>query len=104
MIFQVYYSEQTVRVPIKTIEGKCEVRRKQDFLSLESSNVFEHIFFCEYLYDPENGSLKLVGSSLCPKYIVVMIQNQLDKKGEVFVLLTAFSSFNVYNRCLVILN
>ncbi|KAM7482009.1 hypothetical protein LguiB_006592 [Lonicera macranthoides] len=57
---EVYYSEQTVRVPIETIEGKCEVRSKQDFLSLESSNVFEHILFCEYLYDPENGSLKLM--------------------------------------------
>ncbi|KAM7528630.1 hypothetical protein LguiB_032040 [Lonicera macranthoides] len=59
-IREVYYSEEIDMVPIVAIEGKCEVRRKHDLSSVDSTNVFEHKFFCEYLYDPKKGSLKLL--------------------------------------------
>ncbi|KAA8536618.1 hypothetical protein F0562_029096 [Nyssa sinensis] len=57
-IREVYYSEQVVTVPLIAIEGKCEVRRKQDLPPLDGLAIFEHIFFCEHLYDPDNGALK----------------------------------------------
>lgn len=47
-------------VPIAAIEGKCEVRRRQDFSLLDSTYTFEHIFFCEHIYDPQSGALKQV--------------------------------------------
>ncbi|KAL5720779.1 DNA (cytosine-5-)-methyltransferase [Ranunculus cassubicifolius] len=57
-IREVYYSEKVILVPVEKIEGKCEVRRKHDLPSLDDPVIFEHIFFCEYLYDPVKGSLK----------------------------------------------
>lgn len=56
-IREVYYSDQLVMVPIAAIEGKCEVRRRQDFSFLDSTYTFEHIFFCERIYDPQSGAL-----------------------------------------------
>ncbi|CAK9171993.1 unnamed protein product [Ilex paraguariensis] len=57
-IREVYYSEKIVMLPIAAIEGKCEVRKKQDLPSLDSPYILEHVFFCEHLYDPEKGALK----------------------------------------------
>lgn len=43
---------------MEAIEGKCEVRKKHDLPALDSPVIFDHIFFCEYIYDPAKGSLK----------------------------------------------
>lgn len=58
--FQVYYSEETHLVPVEVIEGKCEVMKKHDLPPCDVLAIFEHVFFCERLYDPSKGSLKLV--------------------------------------------
>lgn len=61
--FQVYYSEETHILSVETIEGKCEVRKKNDIPAYGPS-IFQHIFFCEHMYDPSNGSLKKVKLSV----------------------------------------
>lgn len=58
--FQLYYSEETTTKPVSAIEGKCEVRKKQDIPMANSPAIFDHIFFCEHLYDPEKGAIKKV--------------------------------------------
>lgn len=58
--FQVYYSEETHSMPVETIEGKCEVVKKHDLPPSDLPATFDHVFFCERLYDPSNGSLKRV--------------------------------------------
>ncbi|OVA11624.1 Bromo adjacent homology (BAH) domain [Macleaya cordata] len=57
-IREVYYSEEILNVPIATIEGKCEIRKKCDLPSHGSPAIFEHVFFCEYQYDPAKGTVK----------------------------------------------
>lgn len=50
--FQIYYSEQVIKVPVAAVKGKCEVRKKEDLNPIPTTYVFEHFFFCEQLYDP----------------------------------------------------
>ncbi|XP_052148425.1 DNA (cytosine-5)-methyltransferase 1A [Oryza glaberrima] len=57
-IREVYYSEDIISVPVVMIEGKCEVRLKDDLPNSDLPAVVEHVFCCEYLYDPANGALK----------------------------------------------
>ncbi|KAF5803309.1 putative DNA (cytosine-5-)-methyltransferase [Helianthus annuus] len=57
-IQEVYYSEETHKFSVSEIEGKCEVRRKNDLSSLDSTYIVDHVFFCERLYVPDKGSLK----------------------------------------------
>lgn len=57
---QVYYSEVTHVLPVDDIEGRCEVRKKNDLPLCNVLGIFQHIFFCEHLYDPSKGSLKQV--------------------------------------------
>ncbi|KAJ3669874.1 hypothetical protein LUZ60_010198 [Juncus effusus] len=57
-IREVYYSEEMETVPIEMIDGKCEVTKKKDLLNLDLNVISDHIFFCEYSYDPTSGSLK----------------------------------------------
>lgn len=45
---------------MSALEGKCEVNRKADLSSLDSTYIVDHVFFCERLYDPDKGSLKQV--------------------------------------------
>ncbi|XP_058090030.1 DNA (cytosine-5)-methyltransferase 1B-like [Magnolia sinica] len=61
---EVYYSEETLSVPVEMIEGKCEVRKKHDLPSLDGPAIFEHIFFSEYMYDPSKGALKQLPASV----------------------------------------
>ncbi|KAF8404028.1 hypothetical protein HHK36_008904 [Tetracentron sinense] len=56
-IREVYYSEQILNVPVETIRGKCEVRKKLDLPSLGGLGIYDHIFFCEHLYDPAKGAI-----------------------------------------------
>ncbi|KAF8404029.1 hypothetical protein HHK36_008905 [Tetracentron sinense] len=57
-IREVYYSEQILNVPVETIRGKCEVRKKLDLPSLGGPGIHDHIFFCEQLYDPAKGAIE----------------------------------------------
>lgn len=75
MNLQVYYSEQIIKVPVAAVEGKCNVKNKKDFQFTDCHNslyVFEHVFFCQHLYDTENGTLKQVITyiSICLEYIL----------------------------------
>ncbi|KAL5854193.1 hypothetical protein ACOSQ4_003995 [Xanthoceras sorbifolium] len=63
-IREVYYSEQILTVPIIGIEGKCDVRKKHDLLSTDSPVTFEHVFFCEHLYDPDKGAIKQLPANI----------------------------------------
>ncbi|PUZ36567.1 hypothetical protein GQ55_9G048500 [Panicum hallii var. hallii] len=57
-IREVYYSEDTMTVPVAMIEGKCEVRMKDDLPNSDLPVVAEHVFYCEHLFDPVTGALK----------------------------------------------
>ncbi|KAJ4744590.1 Cytosine-specific methyltransferase [Rhynchospora pubera] len=61
---EVYYSEEIVTVSVDMIEGKCEVIKKNDLPSSDLPVITDHIFFCEHLYDPTNGSLKQLPPSV----------------------------------------
>ena len=57
---QVYHSEETHTLLVEAIEGRCEVRKKSDLPTCDAPTIYEHVFYCEYLYDPHKGSLKQV--------------------------------------------
>nr|ASA49416.2 DNA cytosine-5-methyltransferase 1 [Vaccinium corymbosum] len=57
-IQEVYYSEDTVTMPLIAIEGKCEVQRKQDLQFTNDPAIFQHIFYCEHCYDHNSGAVK----------------------------------------------
>ncbi|KAH9750483.1 DNA (cytosine-5)-methyltransferase [Citrus sinensis] len=57
-IREVYYSKLVLTVPVTGVEGKCDIRKKHDLAPLDSPTIFEHIFFCEHLYDPDEGTIK----------------------------------------------
>ncbi|KAK3124625.1 hypothetical protein QOZ80_7BG0589580 [Eleusine coracana subsp. coracana] len=63
-IREVYYSEDTIDVPVDMIEGKCEVRKKIDLSNSDLPGIVEHVFFCEHLYDPATGALKQLPSNV----------------------------------------
>jgi len=62
-LIQVYYSEDIMSVPVTMIEGKCEVRMKDDLPNSNLPVVVEHVFYCELLFDPVTGALKQVRHS-----------------------------------------
>ncbi|KAI3969892.1 hypothetical protein MKX01_038360 [Papaver californicum] len=55
---EVYYSEETLHVPISTLEGKCEIRKNCDLPSFGGPGMFEHVFFCEHKYDLTKRTIK----------------------------------------------
>ncbi|KAM4106402.1 hypothetical protein ACB094_04G063100 [Castanea mollissima] len=67
-IREVYYSEETDVIPVEDIEGKCEVRKKNDVPACNAPAIFQHIFFCERLYDPSKGSLKQLPAHIKLRY------------------------------------
>ncbi|KAL6956133.1 DNA (cytosine-5-)-methyltransferase [Sarracenia purpurea var. burkii] len=84
-IQEVYYSEHIVKMPLNAIEGKCEVRRKQDLPFMDAPAIFQHVFFCEYFYDHNNGAIKQLPahSKLIPsKEKVVDDAMNRKKKGK----------------------
>ena len=58
--FQVYLSEKQYLLNVAAIQGKCYVRRKHDISSLDYPAIYDHIFFCEHLYDANSGAIKQV--------------------------------------------
>ncbi|KAK7344087.1 hypothetical protein VNO77_13339 [Canavalia gladiata] len=67
-IREVYYSEETRTVSVESIEGKCEVRKMGHIPACSEPGIFQHVFFCEHLYDPATGSLKQLPTSIKVKY------------------------------------
>ncbi|CBI27718.3 unnamed protein product, partial [Vitis vinifera] len=67
-IREVYYSEETHSVPVETIEGKCEVMKKHDLPPCDVPAIFDHVFFCERLYDPSKGCLKQLPAHIKLRY------------------------------------
>ncbi|RDY07106.1 DNA (cytosine-5)-methyltransferase 1, partial [Mucuna pruriens] len=67
-IQEVYYSEETHIISIQSVEGKCEVRKKNDIPERNAPGIFQNVFFCEYLYDPATGSLKKLPAHIKVKY------------------------------------
>ncbi|XP_020091881.1 DNA (cytosine-5)-methyltransferase 1B-like isoform X3 [Ananas comosus] len=63
-IREVYYSEDIVTVPVAMIDGKCEIRKKNNLPTLELPLIMDHIFFCEYSYNPQTGSLKQLSANI----------------------------------------
>ncbi|XP_063936532.1 DNA (cytosine-5)-methyltransferase 1A isoform X1 [Daucus carota subsp. sativus] len=70
-IREVYYSEETHTIDAETVEGRCEVRKKNDLPSCDAPTIFDHVFFCEYLYDPAKGSLKQLPPNIKLRYSAV---------------------------------
>ncbi|CAH9125545.1 unnamed protein product [Cuscuta epithymum] len=61
-IQEIYYSKKIESVPVMAVEGRCEVRKKEDFEFMDSPYIYEHTFFCQFIYDVENQSLELLPS------------------------------------------
>uniref|UniRef100_A0A803LZ07 DNA (cytosine-5-)-methyltransferase n=1 Tax=Chenopodium quinoa TaxID=63459 RepID=A0A803LZ07_CHEQI len=60
----IYVSEKVHVLTVTAIQGKCDVKKKSDFLSSGYSFIHEHVFFCGLLYDPDSGALKQLPTSL----------------------------------------
>ncbi|KAL3814578.1 hypothetical protein ACJIZ3_015846 [Penstemon smallii] len=67
-IRELYYSEEMHTLPVDVIEGKCEIRKRKDLRPQDVPSVFDHVFFCEYLYDPSKGSIKHLPSHIKLRY------------------------------------
>ncbi|XP_073311482.1 DNA (cytosine-5)-methyltransferase 1B-like [Primulina huaijiensis] len=67
-IRELFYSEEMLTVPVDMIEGKCEIRKRKDIQLQDVPCTFDHAFFCEYLYDPSNGSIKQLPSHIKIRY------------------------------------
>ncbi|XP_009627548.1 DNA (cytosine-5)-methyltransferase 1B [Nicotiana tomentosiformis] len=81
-IREIYYSEEIHTVPVETIEGKCEVRKKYDIPSEDVPATFDHVFFCEYLYDPLNGSLKQLPAQVKLRFSRVKLDDAASRKRK----------------------
>ncbi|KAI3448394.1 hypothetical protein Pfo_005059, partial [Paulownia fortunei] len=83
-IREVYYSEEMHTVPIDMIEGKCEIRKKKDLGPQDVPFIFDHVFFCEYLYDPSRGSIKQLPSHIKLRYSTGQLNDAAisRKKGK----------------------
>ncbi|KAJ6364911.1 hypothetical protein OIU76_029816 [Salix suchowensis] len=68
-IREIYYSEETHLLSVETIEGKCEVRKKNDIPTCIAPAIFDNIFFCEHMYDPSIGSLKQLPAQIKSKFL-----------------------------------
>ncbi|XP_006650735.1 DNA (cytosine-5)-methyltransferase 1A [Oryza brachyantha] len=81
-ITEVYYSEEIVSVPVVMIEGKCEVRLKDDLPNSDLPVVVEHVFYCEYLYDPANGALKQLPPNIKLVSLIRKVPASKKNKGK----------------------
>ncbi|KAJ1403962.1 S-adenosyl-L-methionine-dependent methyltransferase [Sesbania bispinosa] len=81
-IREVYYSGETNLVPIASIEGKCEVRKKNDIPTCSAPVIFQHVFFCEHLYNPATGSLKKLPADIKVRYSSGYTGDAAARKGK----------------------
>ncbi|KAJ4950398.1 hypothetical protein NE237_027230 [Protea cynaroides] len=81
-IREVYYSEQKLSLPVEVIEGKCEVRRKIDIPPSHGLSIFEHIFFCEHLYESDKGAIKQLPISVRLESSKIDASTSRKRKGK----------------------
>ncbi|KAL0412823.1 UNVERIFIED_CONTAM: DNA (cytosine-5)-methyltransferase 1B [Sesamum radiatum] len=84
-IREVYYSEEMHTVSVDVIEGKCEIRKKSDLGPQDVPLISDHVFFCEYLYDPSKGSIKQLPSHIKLRYSTGQLNDDSTsrkKKGK----------------------
>ncbi|KAJ3674716.1 hypothetical protein LUZ60_005332 [Juncus effusus] len=81
-IREVYYSEDIVTVPVEMIEGKCEILKRSDLPNSDLPVVTDHVFFCEYSYDPSNGSLKQLPASVRLNALPQRASNCVSRKNK----------------------
>ncbi|XWS41226.1 hypothetical protein CRYUN_Cryun17cG0062700 [Craigia yunnanensis] len=84
-IREVYYSEETHLLFVEALEGKCEVRKKNDLPACNAPAIFHHIFFCDRVYDPSKGSLKQLPAQMKLRYSTGIVDNDIayqKKKGK----------------------
>ncbi|KAL2231357.1 UNVERIFIED_CONTAM: DNA (cytosine-5)-methyltransferase 1B [Sesamum indicum] len=83
-IREVYYSEEMHTVPVDVIEGRCEIRKKSDLGPQGVPLISDHVFFCEYLYDPSKGSIKQLPSHIKLRYSTRQLNDDSTsrKKGK----------------------
>ncbi|KQK12690.1 DNA (cytosine-5)-methyltransferase 1A [Brachypodium distachyon] len=79
-IREVYYSEDMLSVPVAMIEGKCEVTTKNNLPDSNLPVVVDHVFYCEYLYDPDTGALKQLQSNV--KLMTIARKAPTSKKNK----------------------
>ncbi|PON37520.1 C-5 cytosine methyltransferase [Trema orientale] len=81
-IREVYYSETTDILPIDSIEGRCEVRKKSDVPVSDTPAIFEHVFFCERVYDPHKGSLNQLSAHIKLRYSTGKFSDAASRKKK----------------------
>ncbi|XVF58899.1 hypothetical protein PTKIN_Ptkin07bG0103100 [Pterospermum kingtungense] len=84
-IQEVYYSEEVHILFVDAIEGKCEVRKKNDLPACNAPVIFSHIFFCDRVYDPSKGSLKQLSAHIKLRYSAGIADDDIayqKKKGK----------------------
>ncbi|CAI9101509.1 OLC1v1038848C1 [Oldenlandia corymbosa var. corymbosa] len=57
-IREIYYSQEVLKMPVLAVQGKCELREKEDIHLFPTTYVYQHIFYCERSYDHQTGALK----------------------------------------------
>ncbi|KAI4297130.1 hypothetical protein L6164_037034 [Bauhinia variegata] len=55
-------------ISVESVQGKCEVLKKNDIPECKDPAIFEHKFFCEHLYDCSTGSLKQLPAQIKLRY------------------------------------
>nr|XP_010936296.1 DNA (cytosine-5)-methyltransferase 1B [Elaeis guineensis]XP_019701343.1 DNA (cytosine-5)-methyltransferase 1B [Elaeis guineensis]XP_019701346.1 DNA (cytosine-5)-methyltransferase 1B [Elaeis guineensis]XP_019701349.1 DNA (cytosine-5)-methyltransferase 1B [Elaeis guineensis]XP_029123947.1 DNA (cytosine-5)-methyltransferase 1B [Elaeis guineensis] len=81
-IREVYYSEEIISVPVEMIEGKCEVRKRNDLPNLDFPVVIDHVFFCDYSYDPVKGALNQLPANVKFTSLTRRASNTTRKKNK----------------------
>ncbi|AEE82708.1 Met2-type cytosine DNA-methyltransferase-like protein [Arabidopsis thaliana] len=82
-IQELYYSHDTYILPPEALQGKCEVRKKNDMPLCREYPILDHIFFCEVFYDSSTGYLKQFPANMKLKFSTIKDETLLrEKKGK----------------------
>ncbi|CAK9149524.1 unnamed protein product [Ilex paraguariensis] len=81
-IREIYYSEEIHILSVETLEGRCEVRKKHELPSHDVPALYEHIFFCEHLYEPSKGSVKQLPSHIKLRYSTGKADDATSRKKK----------------------
>ncbi|EOA12790.1 hypothetical protein CARUB_v10025739mg [Capsella rubella] len=79
-IQELYYSQDTDVLHPGALEGKCEVRKKNDMPLCREYPISDHIFFCELFFDSSKGSLKQMPANMKVKFSTIKDDTLLRKK------------------------
>ncbi|WVZ14483.1 hypothetical protein V8G54_012049 [Vigna mungo] len=81
-IQEVYYSDETHIISVDSMKGKCEVRKKSDIPKQSAPGMFQHVFFCELMYDRATGSLKKLPAHIKVKYSIGQTSDAAARKRK----------------------